>query len=71
MSKVRRLNPDWLMPTRAGHDGAEQCRDDADDQGQPDGDVLPAGHDETAEGADDEADDERGDDAGDGHSSSP
>src|SRR5690606_21064611 len=50
-----------------GDPPADERRDDAQQQGEPDGDVLLAGDDQPAERTDDQADHDRADDAGDSH----
>src|SRR5215203_7144699 len=67
---------DELDPVDTGSDSdpdggskcsANQRRRDADQQGEPDRDFLPAGSDEPTEGADDQADDEGGEEPTDFH----
>src|SRR5215217_6354968 len=67
---------DELDPVDTGSDsdpdggsqcGANQRRRDADQQGEPDRDFLPAGSDEPTESADDQADDEGADEPTDLH----
>jgi hypothetical protein len=53
-----------------GDPGADERGHDADQDGQPDRDVLLPGRHEAAEESDDGADDDRGDDSRDGHRSS-
>src|SRR3954452_10668995 len=50
-----------------GDGGADQRRDDADDDREPHRNVLTAGNDQTAERTDDQADDDGGDDPTDVH----
>src|SRR5690606_8771603 len=56
-------------PEQAGDPGADERGHDADQDGQPDRDVLLPRRHETAEETDDGPDDDRGDDARDGHRS--
>src|SRR5215207_9472827 len=54
-----------------GDERAEDGTDRADDDGEPDGDVLFAGQDQARQRADDQTDDDRGEDAGDVHDAPP